>query len=452
MSSSSQKNTRKRAGRPKKPAARDAAVRVLQQVLLNGRSLAAARSLLDDGLDARDRALAMELVNGVLRWRLRLEALLQVLLHKPLRKKDYDIQLLLLLALYELTELRTPDYAVVNEAVALTRRAGKQWASAMVNAVLRGFIRDRQGLLAAVDRDDVARFAHPRWLIELLAQDWPDSVERILVANNQRPPMWLRVNLSRVSVTDYAALLAAEQIATQRHPEVEEALKLEQPMDVGRLPGFDAGRVSVQDAAAQLAAKLLAAQDSERVLDLCAAPGGKTCHILETAPAIDMTAVELEAARMQMLQQNLDRLGQRARLIVGDATRADSWWDGEPFDRILVDAPCSASGVIRRHPDIKSLRHADDLKSLTDVQQRILVQAWRMLKPGGLLLYVTCSVLKRENERQIEQLLSACADATEVVIDAAWGIACHHGRQLLPGDSDGDGFYFARLAKRAIQP
>ena len=451
MSSSSKKKPRKQTGRRKQAAARDTAIDRLAQVLVNGRSLAAARSMTDDGLDARDRALAMELVNGVLRWRFRLEALLSTLLRKPLRKKDADIQLLLLLALYELIELRTPDYAVVNEAVALTRRAGKQWAAAMVNAVLRGFIRDRQGLLESVDRDDVARFSHPRWLIDLLTRDWPDSVERILEANNRRPPMWLRVNRSRVSVEDFAARLNAEQIAIQRHPLVDEALKLEKPVDVGRVPGFDAGLVSVQDATAQLAAQLLAVRSGERVLDLCAAPGGKTCHILETAADIDMTAVELEASRMQMLEQNLDRLGLHARLIVGDATGADAWWDGGLFDRILVDAPCSASGVIRRHPDIKSLRQADDLKSLTDVQQRILVQAWRMLKPGGTLLYVTCSVFKQENDRQIERLMSACPDATESAIDEDWGVACQHGRQLLPGDMDGDGFFFARLQKQATQ-
>jgi len=445
VSSSSKK---KRANKAGEQSARYVAISVLEAVLVKGRSLATARSLVHDKLEARERSLAMELVNGVLRWRFRLEALLAKLLSKPLRKKDVDIQLVLLLALYELIELSTPDYAVVNEAVTQSRRVGKKWASGMVNGVLRSFIRDREELLTSIDEDEVARFSHPRWLIELLKQDWPQQTVQILDANNQRPPMWLRVNAGKTSVEDYIKLLDAQQIKAVKHPLAEAAIKLDSPMDVGQLPGFTQGLVSVQDAAAQLAAKLLGAENGERVLDLCAAPGGKTCHVLETAANIEMTAVELEPLRMQRVQQNLDRLGLHADLIVGDATDTQSWWDGRMFDRILVDAPCSASGVIRRHPDIKSLRHADDLDSLTQIQQQILLQALSMLKPGGTLLYVTCSVLKRENEEQIAQLLSAREEAAESAMDEDWGIPCGHGRQLLPGDLDGDGFYFARLKKQ----
>lgn len=428
--------------------ARQVAITVLEAVLVKGRSLATARSLVQDKLVARERPLAMELVNGVLRWRFRLEALLAKLLSKSLRKKDVDIQLVLLLALYELIELSTPDYAVVNEAVSQTRRVGKKWASGMVNGVLRSFIRDREALLSSIDEDEVARFSHPRWLIDLLKQDWPQQTVQILDANNQRPPMWLRVNAGKTSVEDYIKRLDAQQIKAFRHPLADAALKLESPMDVSRLPGFAQGLVSVQDAAAQLAAKLLGAENGERILDLCAAPGGKTCHLLESAANIEMTAVELEPLRMQRVKQNLDRLGLHAKLIVGDATDTQGWWDGRMFDRILVDAPCSASGVIRRHPDIKSLRHADDLDSLTKIQQQILLQALSMLKPGGELLYVTCSVLKRENEQQIAQLMSVREEAVEIDIDETWGNPCAHGRQLLPGDMDGDGFYYARLKKQ----
>jgi len=449
MSSSSNKSRRNEIAGKNKQSARYAAIGVLETVLVSGRSLATARLLIHDKLeDARERSLAMELVNGVLRWRFRLEALLAKLLSRPLRKKDYDIQLVLLVALYELIELSTPDYAVVNEAVAQTRRIGKKWASGMVNGVLRSFIRGRQALLKSIDEDSVARFSHPRWIIDVLQQDWPDYAEQILEANNQRPPMWLRVNLGRVSVEDYSRQLELQGITAVRHPIAEAALKPDSPMDVSQLPGFTQGLVSVQDAAAQLAAKLLGAENGERVLDLCAAPGGKTCHVLETAANIEMTAVELEPLRMQRVQQNLDRLGLHAELIIADATDTHSWWDGRVFDRILVDAPCSASGVIRRHPDIKSLRHADDLVSLKQIQQQILLQALSMLKPGGTLLYVTCSVLKQENELQLEHLLSAQPEAEEVVIDENWGIACRHGRQLLPGVLDGDGFYFARLKKQ----
>jgi 16S rRNA (cytosine967-C5)-methyltransferase len=445
VSSSSKKTPAKKTGGQ---SARQVAISVLEAVLVKGRSLATARSLVHDKLEARERPLAMELVNGVLRWRFRLEALLAKLLSRPLRKKDVDIQLALLLALYELIELSTPDYAVVNEAVTQTRRVGKKWASGMVNGVLRSFIRDREALLTSIDEDEVARFSHPRWLIDLLKQDWPQQTAQILDANNQRPPMWLRVNAAKTSVEDYMKRLDAQQIKAVRHPLADVAVKLESPMDVSHLPGFTQGLVSVQDAAAQLAAKLLGAENGERVLDLCAAPGGKTCHLLESAANIEMTAVELEPLRMQRVQQNLDRLGLHAELIVGDATDTQSWWDGRTFDRILVDAPCSASGVIRRHPDIKSLRHVDDLDSLTKIQQQILLQALSMLKPGGTLLYVTCSVLKRENEQQIAQLMSVREEAVEIDIDETWGIPCAHGRQLLPGDMDGDGFYYARLKKQ----
>jgi 16S rRNA (cytosine967-C5)-methyltransferase len=445
VSSSSKKTPANKTGGQ---SARQVAISVLEAVLVKGRSLATARSLVHDKLEARERPLAMELVNGVLRWRFRLEALLAKLLSRPLRKKDVDIQLALLLALYELIELSTPDYAVVNEAVTQTRRVGKKWASGMVNGVLRSFIRDREALLTSIDEDEVALFSHPRWLIDLLKQDWPQQTAQILDANNQRPPMWLRVNAAKTSVEDYMKRLDAQQIKAVRHPLADVAVKLESPMDVSHLPGFTQGLVSVQDAAAQLAAKLLGAENGERVLDLCAAPGGKTCHLLESAANIEITAVELEPLRMQRVQQNLDRLGLHAELIVGDATDTQSWWDGRTFDRILVDAPCSASGVIRRHPDIKSLRHVDDLDSLTKIQQQILLQALSMLKPGGTLLYVTCSVLKRENEQQIAQLMSVREEAVEIDIDETWGIPCAHGRQLLPGDMDGDGFYYARLKKQ----
>lgn len=428
---------------------RYAALKVLQAVLVKGRSLASAKSPIIDMLeDPRERSLAMELANGVLRWRFRLEAVLDELISKPLRKKDYDIQLLLLIALYQLEAMRTPDYAVVNEAVAQSRRIGKKWAAAMINGVLRNFIRDREALTTRVQENPQARFAHPRWLIDLFEQDWPQLAEPIMAANNRRPPMWLRVNTARITVDDYLKQLDSQQIAAVRHPYAETALKLDTALDVGRLPGFEQGLVSVQDAAAQLAAPLLAARGGERILDLCAAPGGKTCHVLETADDIDMTAVELDAVRMQQVQQNLDRLQLSARLIVGDASRVDNWWDGQLFDRILVDAPCSASGVIRRHPDIKSLRRSEDLAALTAVQQQILLQSWHLLKPGGVLLYVTCSVLRQENEHQIEQLLATVDDAEVMPVDGEWGRACCYGRQLLPGDQDADGFYFAQVKKR----
>ena len=384
----------------------------MQQVLIKGRSLVVAKSAADV-LESRDRGLAMELANGVLRWNWKLDFLLNQFLKKPLRNKDHDVKLLLLMALYELVELNTPDYAVVNEAVSASKALGKQWAKAMINGVLRNFIRDQETVLKKMTANQEAYYSHPYWLIAQLKQDWPEHWQAILKANNQRPPLWLRVNTTQNKTEAYQALLEEQGLSSSKHAFAHEALKLEQGVDVTALPGFDQGHVSVQDAGAQLAAGLLDVQKGQRVLDLCAAPGGKTCHVLELESEIEMVAVELEEKRMLRVKENLGRLNLKAELIVADASEA-SWWDGKLFDRIMVDAPCSSTGVIRRHPDIKSLRWEEDLKSLVIIQQKILQQAWQMLKPGGKLLYVTCSVLRQENEAQITELLSTHKDALEL--------------------------------------
>jgi 16S rRNA (cytosine967-C5)-methyltransferase len=421
---------------------RSVALKIIQQVF-KGRSLASAKELAS-ALDNQQRGLAMELVQGVLRWRWKLEALLSQLMKKPLRSKEQEVKLLLLMALYELMELSTPDYAVVNETVQLSRGLNKSWASGLVNGVLRSFVRDREACLSSLDTDDVASYSHPEWFINLLRKDWPAHWQEILQANNQRPPLWLRVNRLQQETQQYKKQLEEQEIESSVHPVAMHALKLERSIDVFSLPGFEQGAVSIQDAGAQLAADLLEVQSGQKVLDLCAAPGGKTCHILEIEPELKkLVAVELEEQRMQRVKENLLRLHLDAELIVADASDSSTWWDGELFDRILVDAPCSASGVIRRHPDIKSLRREDDLSSLVQIQQQILQQAWSMLSHGGLLLYVTCSVFRQENEVQIGRLLDKQEDADEVVIDASWGVPCEHGRQLLPGEDDSDGFYFA---------
>jgi len=429
-----------------KTTARSLALRLLDKVLYHGQSLSTLKQQAQE-LDARERAFCLELVQGVLRWRWRLEFYLQCFLQKPLRNKDSDLQLLLLLSLYEVTQMHTPDYASVNEAVQLTRALGKPWASALVNGVLRQCIRDQQAEALPEPDTDSVRYVHPDWLLARIRSDWPQCWLDILTANNARAPLWLRVNASQGSRADYQLCLREQGLASQGHPCASEAVRLDQSCDVTALPGFADGAVSVQDASAQLAAHLLAARTGERILDLCAAPGGKTCHLLELQPDLDLVAVDSEAERMQRLQQNLQRSRVRAECIVADAREVQSWWNGVVFDRILLDAPCSATGVIRRHPDIKSLRRDADIALLVELQQQILAAAWQTLKPGGELLYVTCSLLRAENEQQIERFLSYQGDAEELVITGLPGQACAHGWQCLPGDMGGDGFYFARLRK-----
>lgn len=434
--------------------ARQAALKALKQVF-SGQSLSAVQQGTIDVLeDTRDRGLANEIINGVLRWRWQLEFFVSCLLTKPLKQKDSDVQLLLLMALYELKECRAPDYAIINDAVELVRTpggkgAGKKWAAGMVNAVLRRFTREKEELIASIN-DVQVLYSHPRWILEKIKTDWPENWAQILHANNQRPAFWLRVNQILYSTEQYQKLLADNEIESHFSALTDHALKLTRGIDVRLLPGFADGAVSVQDAGAQLTAALLNVADHAQVLDLCAAPGGKTCHLLERYNDIDkIFAVELEQQRMQRVSENLQRLKleSRAELIVADAREYKQWWSGDQFDRILIDAPCSASGVIRRHPDIKTLRRESDITPLVKLQAEILASAWQMLAPGGELLYVTCSVFKDENQNQIHGFLSQNTDANEIQINAGWGTSCEYGRQLLPGELDADGFYFCRLKK-----
>jgi 16S rRNA (cytosine967-C5)-methyltransferase len=446
---------KKKVNKAKVSAARTASLKALRQVF-NGQSLSSVQPNTTDVLDdSRDRGLANELVNGVLRWRWQLEYYVSCLLKKPLKPKDIDVQLILLLALYELSECRTPDYAVINESVELVRKSGKKWAAGLVNAVLRSFTREKEKLVASISEDTV-RYSHPRWMLEKIKADWPQHWRQILEANNQRPAFWLRINQLQYSVEQYQNLLSDQGVefdeaaASAWQSLADHALKLSHGLDVRMLPGFAEGALSVQDVGAQLIAEMLAVTEGDRVLDLCAAPGGKTCHILERYHWLDeLVAVEIDEHRMQRVSENLQRLklGSRAKLVVADARDSKHWWDGEQFDRILIDAPCSASGVIRRHPDIKTLRRETDIEPLNRLQLEILMSAWQMLKPGGELLYITCSIFKDENQDQIKNFLSRNEDAREMIIDVNWGESCEHGRQLFPGERDADGFYFCRLKK-----
>lgn len=396
----------------------------------------------------KDRAFIQALCYGVCRQYHRLDFILSQLLDKPL--KDADVKALALVGLYQLNFMRVKPHAAVSETVLAARK--KPWAKSLINALLRTYLREQEGLERKADKFQVAALSHPDWLIKQIEQDWPEQALTILQENNQQPPMVLRVNLSKTSREDYLQLLAGQDIAGESVSFCPSAIKLDKPAPVDLLPGFAGGLVSVQDTAAQLAAGLLDVQPGHRVLDVCAAPGGKTAHILETQPQLkELVAVDIDEARMQRVSENLQRLNLQAKLVVGDAANPSSWWDGQSFDRILLDAPCSALGVIRRHPDIKLLRRAEDIGQLQALQKSILQAIWPLLAPGGLLLYATCSVLKQENERQVQAFLVEHADAVELSIDADWGISGICGHQILTGESAMDGFYYALLSKSPKQ-
>ena len=434
----------KTPGQPRKIAAQ-----MVLHVLDQGESL---NSLLGPQLakisDPRQRALAQELTFGTLRWCYRLEAVLNSLLKKPLKKKDRDVHALLLVGLYQLLFLEMPPHAAVSETVGVVRQLGKEWAAGLVNGVLRNAQRQSSALSESVDGTESARWSHPDWWVKRLQQDWPQDWQHILEAGNQRPPMVLRVNVSRTDSSAYLQQLKQAGIEAELSPFPDTAIRLEKPVGVDCLPGFYDGLVSVQDGAAQLSASLLNLESGQRVLDACAAPGGKTGHILETVPDLRaVVAIDSDERRLVKVAENLQRLRFNGELLAADAGDPESWWDGEPFDRILLDAPCSASGVVRRHPDIKLLRQAGDLQALSQQQQRLLDALWPLLASGGILLYVTCSVFKQENSDALRLFLDRHHDAAELPLRVQWGKVLPVGCQLLPGEQGMDGFYFARLTK-----
>jgi 16S rRNA (cytosine967-C5)-methyltransferase len=430
------------------PTPRLVAISVLTRVSSEGQSLSSLLPHAFGPLPPERRALAQELCYGTLRWWHRLDAVLGQLLDKPLRNKDADIHCLLLCGLYQLAYMDIPPHAAVSETVAVTAALNKGWAKGLVNAVLRRYQREREVLEQQLTADPEGHYAHPRWFIEALQEAWPEQWQVILEANNLRPPMTLRNARNHQSREACLEELAAAGIAAEANPHAPDALTLARPQEVEGLPGFAAGRLSVQDAAAQLAANLLDHSPGMRVLDACAAPGGKTGHILEICRDITLVALDIDEKRVQRIAANLNRLQLQATLLCGDAAHPEVWWDGHPFDRILLDAPCSASGVIRRHPDIKLLRRPGDIDNLVTLQARILNALWPLLKPGGMLVYATCSVLPRENSLQLQRFLDDRGDAREKKIADRWGIETTIGRQILPNRDGMDGFYYACIEKQ----
>lgn len=427
-----------------------AAARALSAVLSGKASLGSSLPAQLDRVEPRDRGLTQELAFGTARWQPRLAALADKLLEKPFKAADKDVEALLLVGLYQLLYTRIPPHAALGETVGCADKLKKPWAKALLNAVLRRAQREGEQLLAELERDPMVRTAHPRWLQKALKAHWPEHWEAICAANNAHPPLILRVNRRHGSRDSYLAELQAAGLAAEACRYSRDGIRLLQACDVTGLPGFAEGRVSVQDEAAQLAAELLELAPGQRVLDACCAPGGKTCHLLEAEPQLTgVVALDLEEKRLERVRENLERLKLQAELIAADARAVDAWWDGQAFQRILLDAPCSATGVIRRHPDIKLTRQAEDIPALAQLQGELLDALWPTLAVGGILLYATCSTLPPENTEVIGAFLARTADARELEIAGPFGLAQAHGRQLLAQPGGHDGFYYAKLIKIA---
>ena len=427
-----------------------AAAKALAAVLNGKASLNSSLPTQLDKVEDRDRGFTQDLAFGTARWQPRLSALAAKLLQKPFKAADADVEALLLVGLYQLLYTRVPAHAAIGETVGCADKLKKPWAKALLNAVLRRAQRESEALLAELEHDPVVRTAHPRWLQKSLKAFWPQQWEAICAANNAHPPMILRVNRRHHQRDAYLKLLSDAGLSATPCAYSVDGIVLEAATDVRSLPGFAEGWISVQDEAAQLAADLLDLAPGQRVLDACCAPGGKTCHILEVEKDLaQVVAVDLEAKRLVRVRENLARLGLSAELIAADGRDTATWWDGKPFQRILLDAPCSATGVIRRHPDIKLTRPADDIAALAALQGELLDALWPTLEVGGILLYATCSTLPTENTEVIEAFLARTSGARELDLATAAGIKQPHGRQLLAQEGGHDGFYYAKLIKIA---
>jgi len=428
---------------------RAAAAQVLAQILRGQGSLSSLLPAIQPQVAEQDRSLLQELCFGTCRYHPQLSAYVECLVDKPLRAKDSDIQALLLLGLYQLLHTRIPDHAALGETVEVTRFLKKPWATNLVNGVLRQFQRDKSKLDDLVSQNQAFQHNHPAWLEGMLRKSWPAQFADVIAANNSHPPFTLRLNTRRISRSDYLALLAdaGSGIDTQVTPYSPYGITLMQACDPRKLPLFAEGLISVQDEAAQLSGDLLQLSPNLRVLDACCAPGGKTGHLLEIEPSLQVTALDADERRLGRVRENLARLGVSADIRCGDGTQPNDWWDGKPYDRILLDAPCSATGIIRRHPDIKVLRTPDEIAKLAELQAQLLTRLWPLLAPGGVLLYATCSVMPRENVQIIEAFTQCHPDAICDSLDVDWGIAQSKGRQLLPQAGGHDGFYYARLRK-----
>ena len=431
---------------------RAVAAEIVDAVANGGKSLDAAIARFEARVVPDDRSLLRMLCYGTLRHHWQLQHWIGQLTNRPLKKRDSVINALLAVGLYQLCDTRIPDHAAVSQTVEAARLLRRPKLAGLLNACLRRF--QRENLAEAPGGDDESSWNHPQWFIDSLRKDWPDDVEAILEANNARAPMWLRANSSRQSAADYQQRLAAVDIDAELLEGVPDAVRLAEPQAIESLAGFADGDASVQDAAAQIAARWLMEKAPARALDACAAPGGKSGHLLELGGAdFDLTAIDNDADRIERVRENHERLGLNATITVADASKTGEWWDGAPFAAILLDAPCSATGVIRRHPDIKLLRRGSDIDGFSTLQGDILSALWPMLAPGGRLLYVTCSVLAAENDEVVRKFVEANNDSEEDPVLPNNNIRDlmrkkAYGYQVLPGTADMDGFYYACLEKK----
>ena len=421
------------------------ACQVIHSVVAQQQSLNTLLPKASERVAEKDKALLQELVFGTCRWFYQLEALHNRFLEKPLHKNDKIAETLLKVGIYQLQYTRIPNHAALNETVEAAENLGIRKLKGLINAILR-----KVNKLEKTPPLEASIASHPRWMQEKLKHNWPDDWQSILQQNNQHPPMTLRVNQQYLSRAQYLQKLIDVEIDAKACQFAQNGISLTTPCNVLNLPHFTEGYVSIQDEAAQLSCSLLDLKPNLRVLDACAAPGGKTCAMLETEPSLSMLALDSDPKRSERITENLERLNLIAEIKTAQAEQVNTWWDGTLFDRILLDAPCSATGVIRRHPDIKLLRKEEDIKNLATLQLNLLVSLWPTLKQGGTLLYATCSIFSQENNRIIERFIKSEPTAKIIPIEASWGMDTGFGRQLLPEQEGHDGFFYARLTKISV--
>ena len=401
----------------------------------------------------KENSFIQALCYGVMRYYLQLEFIAKFLLKKPLPPKHLLVQNLILVGLFQLIHMRVPDHAAIFETVTAAKQLKHLWATKLINGLLRNFQREQATIMEKAAADLIASTSHPLWLLQILKTAWPEYYPQIIATNNSHPPIAIRVNTKCCDTTTTMEILGKYNITAAPIPDTTTGLLVtaDTKEDLTKLTEFDCGKFSIQDGAAQLATVLLELQPGQTVLDACSAPGGKTCHMLEQEPKIKLTALDISASRVNLIMQNIARLKLTPPTIkVADAALPETWWGNVLFDRILLDAPCSATGIIRRQPDVKLFRTASDIEALTKQQQKLLTALWPLLKPGGILLYATCSVLPQENEQLLEQFIKSHNDAEPIKITLSTGYKLAIGQQILPGQNNMDGFYYAKLKKRSI--